>query len=237
MGKLLTSHRSTVYPCYLPVLGEFNRSWSYKTCPSRENTHSLDFIKYSKNYICSNDNKSNMTLDQSTDKIDAPINPNALKAGLLLAAFSIVFSLVIYFTGNITSDWANWTSVPFVLFIIYYFQKKFRDERQNGYITFGKAWKFGFAMSAVSTVFSAIYTYIIYSVDDSITDAVLEKSYDEMMASGGMNATQAEQALEMTEKMITPGMMIIWVLVFGLIFSLIWPLITSAIVQRKHPLD
>ena len=31
-GKLLTSHRSTIYPCYLPVLGEFNRSWSYKTC-------------------------------------------------------------------------------------------------------------------------------------------------------------------------------------------------------------
>jgi len=31
-GKLLTSHRSTIYPCYLPVLGEFNRSWPYKTC-------------------------------------------------------------------------------------------------------------------------------------------------------------------------------------------------------------
>jgi len=23
-----TSHRSTTYPCYLPVLGEFSRSWS-----------------------------------------------------------------------------------------------------------------------------------------------------------------------------------------------------------------
>jgi len=23
MGKLLTSHRSTTYPCYLPVLGRF----------------------------------------------------------------------------------------------------------------------------------------------------------------------------------------------------------------------
>jgi hypothetical protein len=31
-GKLLTSHRSTIYPCCLPALGEFNRSWSYKTC-------------------------------------------------------------------------------------------------------------------------------------------------------------------------------------------------------------
>jgi len=31
-GKLLTSHRSTAYPCYLPILGEFCRSWPYKTC-------------------------------------------------------------------------------------------------------------------------------------------------------------------------------------------------------------
>jgi hypothetical protein len=25
-GKLLTSHCSTIYPCFLPDLGEFNRS-------------------------------------------------------------------------------------------------------------------------------------------------------------------------------------------------------------------
>lgn len=27
-------HRTatTTYPCYIPVLGEFSRSWSYKTC-------------------------------------------------------------------------------------------------------------------------------------------------------------------------------------------------------------
>jgi len=24
------SHRSTTYPCYLPILGEFSRSWSYR---------------------------------------------------------------------------------------------------------------------------------------------------------------------------------------------------------------
>ena len=29
-------HRTatTTYPCYLPVLGEFSRSWSYKTYPA-----------------------------------------------------------------------------------------------------------------------------------------------------------------------------------------------------------
>ena len=32
-GKPLMSHRSTAYPCFLPDLGEFSRSWSYKTYP------------------------------------------------------------------------------------------------------------------------------------------------------------------------------------------------------------
>jgi len=36
VGKLLTSHRSTTYPCFLPDLGEFSRSWSYKTCPPQK---------------------------------------------------------------------------------------------------------------------------------------------------------------------------------------------------------
>jgi hypothetical protein len=28
------SHRSTTYPCFLPDLGEFSRSWSHKTYPA-----------------------------------------------------------------------------------------------------------------------------------------------------------------------------------------------------------
>jgi len=41
MGKLLISHRSTVYPCFIPDLGEFNRSWSYKTYPLQKYKFSL----------------------------------------------------------------------------------------------------------------------------------------------------------------------------------------------------
>lgn len=58
MGKLLTSHRSTTYPCYLPVLGESagagrirltrhkgrkvigkwgNRNWKMRKIRTREN--------------------------------------------------------------------------------------------------------------------------------------------------------------------------------------------------------
>jgi len=32
MAGYLHRTATTAYPCYLPVLGEFSRSWSYKTC-------------------------------------------------------------------------------------------------------------------------------------------------------------------------------------------------------------
>ncbi len=32
MASYLYRTATTAYPCYLPVLGEFSRSWSYKTC-------------------------------------------------------------------------------------------------------------------------------------------------------------------------------------------------------------
>jgi hypothetical protein len=47
-GKLLTSHRSTIYPCCLPALGEFNRSWSYKTCRGKDRV----FVFSAKFYVC-----------------------------------------------------------------------------------------------------------------------------------------------------------------------------------------
>ena len=32
MASYLYRTATTAYPCYIPVLGEFSRSWSYKTC-------------------------------------------------------------------------------------------------------------------------------------------------------------------------------------------------------------
>ena len=34
---------TTAYPCYLPVLGEFSRSWPYKTYPGRQKYKLLSF--------------------------------------------------------------------------------------------------------------------------------------------------------------------------------------------------
>ena len=44
---------TTAYPCYLPVLGEFSRSWSYKTYPMQKYVFFLDWqVKNEKFYSC-----------------------------------------------------------------------------------------------------------------------------------------------------------------------------------------
>ncbi|NNC83458.1 MAG: DUF4199 domain-containing protein [Flavobacteriales bacterium] len=177
-----------------------------------------------------------MTMDDMNDRIDAPVGKAAIRGGLILGLFGVVFNSILYFAGLLTEQWAGWLSVPIVLVILYFIQKKFRDEQQNGFITFGKAWKLGFLAGLVSTVINAIYTFILYSADESLTDAALEKAYGDMMDQG-MTSSQVDQAMEITEMMVSPTAMIFWVLLFGVIFGMIFPLITSAIVQRKHPLD
>lgn len=38
MASYLYRTATTAYPCYIPVLGEFSRSWSYKTCHCKGNS-------------------------------------------------------------------------------------------------------------------------------------------------------------------------------------------------------
>ncbi len=36
MAGYLHRTATTAYPCYLPILGEFSRSWPYKTCRGKD---------------------------------------------------------------------------------------------------------------------------------------------------------------------------------------------------------
>ncbi|NND95515.1 MAG: DUF4199 domain-containing protein [Flavobacteriales bacterium] len=177
-----------------------------------------------------------MSLDDTNDRIIAKHGKAGLRGGIVLGIFGIVFNLILYFAGLLTEQWASWISLPIVLAILYFIQKNFRDKEQNGFITFGKAWKLGFLASVISTVFNAIFVFILYSADSSLQDAALEKAYSDMMDQG-MTTSQIDQAMPMVESMTGPTAMIFWALIIGVIFGLLFPLITSAIVQRKHPLD
>ena len=77
---------------------------------------------------------------------------------------------------------------------------------------------------------------VLYFMDSTLQDAALDQAYEDMV-SEGMPTSQIEQGMQVAEMLTGPVAMFFWALIFGILFSLIWPLITSGIVQRKHPLD
>ena len=58
---------TTAYPCYLPVLGDFSRSWSYKTYPMQK--YGL-FFKWQAFFFKKKQIKPYVT-DNKTDKISS----------------------------------------------------------------------------------------------------------------------------------------------------------------------
>jgi len=177
-----------------------------------------------------------MALDELSERTQAPVAPSALKAGLVIGLVSIVFSVIMYFTGNATNSAAGWLSVPITGYLVYFFQKKFRDKLQNGYIKYGKAFGFGVVACVVSSILSGAYVYVLYTMDPSLKDQALEQTYNDMIERG-MSEGQIEQSLEMAEMFMTPSAMLMMVLFMGLLFGVIVSLITSAIVKKDHPLD
>jgi hypothetical protein len=173
-----------------------------------------------------------MTLDTLKDPIEAPMTSFALKYGLITAMVGIAISLVIYLTGNIAQAWAGWVGLPVIIYLYYFFQKKFRDEYQEGYVSFGKAFKLGALMVVIGSVVNGIFTYFIFS-DSEVMDQIMEKSYNNMVEKG-MSSAQIDQAMEMSASFMTPTAMMAFAALGGIFFGLILVLITSAIVKKDH---
>jgi hypothetical protein len=173
-----------------------------------------------------------MTLDTLQDPVEAPVGAFAIKHGIILGLISIGISLIVYLTGNMASSWASWVTLPVYIYLIFFFQKKFRDQEQGGYIRYGKAFGVGFLMTVVSSVLSAIYTFFVFQ-DSDVIDQIMEKSYNDMVDQG-MSSGEIDQAMSMMEPFMTPGMMVMWATVGGLFMGLIICLITSAIVKKEH---
>jgi len=176
-----------------------------------------------------------MTLDSTDDMIVKPHGGFAFKHGLILGAVGIVMSLIIFFTGNITSNWAQWVSMPVTIILLVMFMKKFREQEQGGYMSFGKAFGLCFLMNVVSGIMGLILFFLYFQIDDTLEDQFLEKTYEGYIDSG-MSAAQADQTIEMAAPFMTPGMMMVWGAVGMLIGTVIISLILAAIMKRKHPL-
>jgi len=168
----------------------------------------------------------------------ASIKKIALNYGLLLGLISIVFSVIVYVTGNhLDRQW--WQSlISFVIMAgaIYYGIKAFKDG-SGGFLSLGEALKVGLAIALIAGIIGAIFNYIFVTViEPDFANQMLEVTREKMYEQNpNMTEEQAKMGIDMTKKFLTPTMMTTFAIIASLFFGFIISLITGLIMKQNRP--
>jgi Protein of unknown function (DUF4199) len=158
----------------------------------------------------------------------------ALKYGLFIGVFSIVFTFIMIMTGSnpLTRDWKDWSGwVSFVISVtlLVLAHKNFKDTG-NGYMSYGQGLGIAFVAMMVSMILNFIFMYVYTSfVDPGVLEAVWQKTADDMAAKG-QSQEVIDTAIGWTKKLF-------WVFyfIFASFFALIVGLIIPIFTQKRNP--
>ncbi len=155
--------------------------------------------------------------------------------GLILSAFSIVFSVVMYVFNLFEYSWLTWVSTVVIMGGIIYGNILYANQNNNN-VTFGNLFAHGFKATAVVIVINTAYNFIAFKVlFPDMIDIILEISRKQMLENPKMTDEMIEQAISMTKKFFIPfaiGGTILGTGFTGAIASLI-----GAAVAKKNPID
>ena len=158
----------------------------------------------------------------------------ALKWGLISGVASILYTTVIYLTGQFTNSSLNWLSIIFPITFIVLAMRDYRT-LNGGFMTYGEGVSLGTLTAVVAGLLSMIYNFVYTTfIDSTIQDQIkdqLRAQYEER----GLSDEQIDQALAMTEKIQTPGITFFLGVLGAGLTGLIISLIVAAFMRRNKP--
>jgi CDP-diglyceride synthetase len=120
--------------------------------------------------------------------------------------------------------------------VLIYFAHKYYKDNGDGYMTIGQGTGIGFWLALVSTAISSVFSYIYMKfIDASFIENAMDEARRKMEEQGNLSDEQIDQAMSITEKFMTPEIMLGTGLIFGVILVVIIALIISLITQKKNP--
>ena len=168
----------------------------------------------------------------------ASVKKIALNYGILLALLSIVLAVFSYVTDNHIDRpwWLSVISTLVMIAVIVYGLKAFKKDN-GGFLSVGEAIKVGLAISLISGIIYAIYSYIFVTViEPDFVNQMLVFAEEQMIEDNPeMTEAQLNMAMDMTEKFMSPMMMTAFAIIGSLFFGFIISLISGMILKQKRP--
>jgi len=158
----------------------------------------------------------------------------SIKYGIISGLAGIAFFVLVDILGFSGNQSIQYLGYLVMAAIIYLAHKAYKEEG-DGFMNYGQGLGIGVLLSLVSAVLSSVFFYFYVTFINTEYMTMIMDMQRAKMEESGMADAQIDQAMEMTEKFMTPGMMLIFAIVGTVFFGLIISLIVSAITQKKRP--
>lgn len=158
-----------------------------------------------------------------------------IRYGLIMGVFSVVYFLVLNTLGaDITQGPASWGRYVYCAVFIFLAHKYFKDNG-DGFMAYGQGIGISFWMGLLSVAVSSVFTYVyVKFIDQGFIQQIMDRTREGMEDKGTMSEEQIDQAMSMTAKFLTPEMMLVFGIVFGILGTIIIGLIVTIFTQKKN---
>lgn len=156
-----------------------------------------------------------------------------LTYGAMLGLLMIIYTILLYVMDQSFNKVLGYVTFLFIIVMVFYGAKSYRDNILNGYISYGRALGISMIIVLVAAIINAIYFYIHITIVDGEYINKLMAATEEELLGKGMSDEQIEMAINIQRKMIKPALMsILGILSIGF-WGFIFSLITSIFVKKE----
>jgi hypothetical protein len=162
---------------------------------------------------------------------------NGLVWGAILGFVGIIYNVILYMLDQSLNQNLSYLGMLITIVVLILGVRSYRDNVMGGVLPFGPAFKFGFVVILVSSVIGIIYAYLLWTVIDPDIIGKMKDMQMEKMLEKGIPEEALDQAMAISGKFMTPLMMTIMGLFFGILTGTIIALIVAAIFKKNEPDD
>ncbi|MBN1652101.1 MAG: DUF4199 domain-containing protein [Bacteroidales bacterium] len=162
---------------------------------------------------------------------------NSVNYGVIAGILMVAFSLIQWLLGMMEVKGLGMVGYLILAFVMYIGAKAWRDKFNNGFMSYGEAFRTGFYITLIAAVIGVLYQYIFLNfIDPEFIAGQLAKAEETILeANPNISDADLDRALEMSAKFTSGGMIAIMSLVMSLIFGTILAAIVAIFAKKPDP--
>ena len=160
-----------------------------------------------------------------------PTRPTALKYGLYLGIAAAVYSVVLFMTNMTGNTGMSIITYALIIGAIVLSCKEYKS-LTGGFMTFKQGFGLGFLTSVVGGVISSVVSFAYILMDKEAITNMVYQARMKLEENPDMTEEAIDMAMSMTEKMMTPTMILVMGIVGSMFIGAIISLIVAAIMKK-----